>query len=234
MSPIDPTASAKNVAETAKISLEVVNALVEKAASLKRLFSGVVSMPAEAEKAVEEILEEVEKSLVAVDKATRDFFVAVNDPAAFLDDADKVHEMSSSYLPKLVEEGRGHCDRILDIQWDYLQGWLDQFFPKNIRQREEAQRVLQELSDADENLFRRLVEAAERMRDTARDAYRLELSGNREDAEALLRDAGLKLLDMRDAFNDALVEMTTYKREFLKARHADTPRFDPSAFGNDT
>ena len=212
--------TAKTIAEAASISIDVVRTLVDNASVLKHLFAGAVSMPAEAEKAIEEILEEVEKSLDAVDAATREFLAAVKDPALFLDDMGRVHEMSSSHLPKLVESNRGHCDRIRELDSLYLSGWLDSFFPGSQERRDEARDIMNALDDADRDLFSFLDVAAEKMRDTAREAYRLELTGQRSEAEALLRDAGLTMLDMRDAFNDASVRMAELKREFVKARRS--------------
>ena len=70
---IDPAATMKTVAEAADISIDVVDKLLDRVSGLKTIFSGVISMPGEAEKALAEILEEVEKSVVAIDDATGKF-----------------------------------------------------------------------------------------------------------------------------------------------------------------
>ncbi|MBM9596250.1 hypothetical protein [Roseitranquillus sediminis] len=214
----DPTASLKNIVDAADVALRIVDELVGRASRLKLLFAGVVSMPAEAESAIEEILEEVEKSLKAVDAATREFLAAVQSPGTLLDNEDRLHELSGSFLPKLVEDKRGHCDRIRELDWRYLNGALNRFFSGSKRGEDEARQILNELSEADNDMFRGLAEAAVTMRNVAREGYRLKLSDQRKDAETLLREAGLRLLNLRDGFNDALVRMAELKREFVKER----------------
>ena len=210
----------KATSDAAKASIEVVDMLVERASRLKLLFSGAVSMPSEAEKAVEEILEEIVKSVDALDQAAREFLVAVENPVTFLEDSDKAHEMSSSRLPRLVEDKRGHCHRISELDWKYLNGWIDKFFDGEVKKTDEARQVLNELSDADNSLFDALKVAAEKMRDTSRAAYRLLLSGKGDEAQTVLRSAGLDFLDMRDTFNDASARMAELKSDFVKTRSA--------------
>lgn len=209
-------ATPKDIADAAKISLEVVDKLVGYAQELQGLFGKVVSMPRRALLDLEEIFDEVEKSLGAVDIATKDFFNAVQDPAKFIDDDDLMHDMSSARLPALVEEKRGHCHEIGNIYYRYLSGILSNLFQDEAK-RMRAEEILNQLHNADDDLFKELTRAAKKMRDVAKEVYRLKILGKREDAMENLRSTADPLLDMRGRFTDAAIEMSRVKSEFVKA-----------------
>lgn len=209
---MDPTA----IAEAANISLQVVDKLLGYAKELQPLFARVVSMPRRALLDLEEIFDEVEKSLAAVDAATKAFFKAIENPAQFVDNDDLIHDMSSSRLPALVEEKRGHSHEIRNIYDRYLRGILSNLFQDNA-DRNKAEGIFARLYNADADLFSELTRAAEKMRDLAKAAYRLRIVGKRGEAVDLVQDAAPILLDMREKLNDAHVEMMRIKGEFVKA-----------------
>ena len=126
--------------------------------------------------------------------------------------------MSGAYLPKIVGENRGHCDRIELLYKEYICGWIDDFYKSSQKTRDQLHENLNSLSNADQGVFEYLDDAAKTMRHIARVAYELDLRKRRPEAENLLREAGLRLLDARNKFNDALARLTELKREFVKAR----------------
>jgi hypothetical protein len=74
-----------------------------------------------------------------------------------------------------------------------------------------------QLGSADEDLFRELTTAAEKMRDLAKQVYRYKITGKRSDAIELVKAAAPELLDMRDKFNDTDITLRKISSEFVKA-----------------
>jgi hypothetical protein len=206
----------KEIAEAAEITLRVVDQLVNYAKELQWLFAKAISMPRLAFLELEKIFAEIHKSLTAIDEATKVFFDAVGNPEGFIDNDNLMHDMSSSRLPDLVEEKRGHCHEIGNIYNRYLSGILSSLF-QNPSERARVQGIFMQLDQADTDLFSELTQAAREMRDLAKRAYRFKVMGRRQEAIDLIKNAALGLLDMRDRFNDADVTIHKISNEFLKA-----------------
>ena len=206
----------KEIAESAEIALRVVDKLVAYGKELQWLFAKAVNMPRRALLDLEDIFAEVGKSLTAIDAATKAFFDAIQNPDGFIDDDRLLHEMSSAELPDLVEQKRSHCHEIGNIYYRYLSGILSNLF-SDAKTADKTRDILQQLSNADSDFFSELTHAAQKMRDLAREAYRLKLRGERQRAIALVRGAAPELLDMRDKFNDAYLAMRQISNEFVKA-----------------
>src|SRR5436190_12353712 len=120
--------SAKEIAEAAEITLRVIKDLVEYAKQLQWLFAKAISMPRLALLDLEKIFAEIDKSLTAVDEATKIFVDAIQNPTEFIDHDSLLHEMSGAGLPSLVESKRGHCHEISQIYHRYLNGILSRVF----------------------------------------------------------------------------------------------------------
>src|SRR5688500_16122017 len=98
---INAMSSPKELAEAAEITLRVVDKLVAYAKEMQGLFAKAVSMPRLALLDLEKIFAEIEKTLAAVDEATKKFFDAIQKPDAFIDDDNLIHDMSSATLRNL-------------------------------------------------------------------------------------------------------------------------------------
>jgi len=207
--------SAKEIAEAAEITVRVIKDLVASAKQLQWLFAKAISMPRLALLDLEKIFAEIDKSLMAVDEATKIFFDAIQNPIEFIDHDSLLHEMSGTGLPSLVESKRGHCHEIGQIYHRYLNGILSRVFQDDA-DRQRVKSIFDSLNNADGDVFSLLTSAAMKMRDLAREAYRLKILGKRQEAIDLIRDAALPLLDMRDKLNDASITMRQISIEFIK------------------
>ena len=124
--------------------------------------------------------------------------------------------MSSSKLPQLVEQKRGHCHEIGNIYYRYLNGIVSNLF-QDSADRDKVHQIFMQLGNADADLFLDLTVAAEKMRELAKQVYRLNITGKRSEAIELVKAAAPELLDMRDKFNDADITMRKISSEFIKA-----------------
>jgi hypothetical protein len=206
----------KEIAESAEIALRVVDKLLGYGKELQWLFAKAVNMPRRAFLDLEAILAEIGKSLTAIDGATKVFFDAIQNPDGFIDNDGLLQEMSSAKLPALVEQKRTHCHDIGNIYVRYLSGSLSKLF-RDAKEADKTRHILEQLSNADRDFFQELTRAAEKMRDLAGKAHKFKLGGQRQQAIALVRGAAPELLDMRDKFNDAYIEMRKIAGDFVKA-----------------
>src|SRR5262245_55368515 len=76
----------KEIADAAEIALLIADRLVGYAKELQWLFAKAISIPRLALLDLEKIFAEIDKSLTAIDEATKVFFDAVENPERFIDD----------------------------------------------------------------------------------------------------------------------------------------------------
>jgi hypothetical protein len=212
---------AKEIAEAGEIAVRVVERLVSWAKELDWLFAKVVSIPRLALVELSRIFTEIKKSVDAINKAATTYSDAIEDPDAFIDDNALLHDMSSSFLPGIVEAERGHCHEIRNIYNRYLSGYLSgaaaTLFRRSSAKQKRIKTIFDEMGAADDDLFAKLTIAADKMAESARRAYCLKLTGQRQAAVDLIRDAGTDLLDIRNEINDADVAIRKIANKFVKA-----------------
>jgi hypothetical protein len=146
--------SPKEIVEVAEGALRIVDKLVAYAQELQWLFAKAVALPRRALLDLERIITEIDKSVTAIDSATKVFFDAIENPSQFINDNNILHEMSSSRLSNLVEEKRTHCHDISNIYGRYLNGAISNLF-QDATDQEKVRDILLQLGNADVGPVRR-------------------------------------------------------------------------------
>jgi hypothetical protein len=119
-------------------------------------------------------------------------------------------------LVATVERGRGHCHEIGNIYVNYLDRWFDRVFKRDTQEREELRQLFFILSDADDVLFRQMIEVAKGAQQQA-DVVLDHLSNDQvDDARAELRASFKQLNPLRAKVNELLARLYALRAEFIK------------------
>jgi hypothetical protein len=137
-------------------------------------------------------------------------------PDTITADKDPLVRLSGPVLPRIVEDGRGHCEKIELIRVQYLDGWLDPLRRNHEAAVADIKRIFASLEKADGELFDKLVATASSMQDIARDALKKLLAQDKQGAIEEFRRAVPPLIDLRVALQDAQIELIRVKNAFIR------------------
>jgi hypothetical protein len=205
-----------SLTETARIALDATKLLVEHARGLRRHLALFMSMPSVALEKLEEVLKQIKDTFSAVDDAIEEFLRLALHPDTIAADKDPLVRLSGPVLPQIVEDGRGHCEKIELIRGQYLDGWLDPLRRNHEAAVADIKRIFASLEKADGELFDKLVATASSMQDIARDALKKVLAQDNQGAIEEFRRAVPPLIDLRVALQDAQIELIRVKNAFIR------------------
>lgn len=213
----------EKIAKTANEATEAAQRLIAIARELKGSIAFLKSMPSIALIKINKILDEVGKTVDAVQTAGAVFLELILDPAKVGKDPKVLIDLASTKLQAMVEEKRGHCSTIWAIRQDYLQGWLDQFAitqaqkEAQIKKVDKINEIFSELSNADDDIFMKLADFAAYLQAMGQRALLHSLANEPEKARQVLRETTIRVLEFQTTLGEVQREMLNVRRSFIEA-----------------
>jgi hypothetical protein len=157
-------------------------------------------------------LEEVAKTLQAVDGAASSYLSLGIDEGALDKNSQLLLHIESGKLKTDVENGLGHCHRI----WQIYQTFLNKWFSRALAPDEQAsmEAVFLELGNADDDLFADLGRVAEILQHEAEIVLNLVVNGDKAMARTKVLESLPPLRPMRKTIAGTMQKLYALKNEF--------------------
>ncbi len=157
-------------------------------------------------------IEEVVKSWDAINDAIKEVWKLYSEDGDLKTESLGLLDIGGYALPAMVEQKRGHCQRIADIYFGKLHGWFTQSLTY------EDQRIMGEgfsrLSEADEDFFHKMVLVADATDQVANQILDLVESDQPDQAREIAKGLRRQLRPVQKAINQSLIVLRRVQTEF--------------------
>jgi hypothetical protein len=183
-----------------------------KLSSARIVIGKLKAQPDVAAQKLGQALEEVAKTLQAVDGAASSYLSLGIDEGALDKTSQLLLHIESGKLKTDVENGLGHCHRI----WQIYQTYLNKWFSKALAADEQAsmEAVFLELGNADDDLFADLGRVAEILQHEAEAVLDLVVKGDKEKARARVLASLPDLRPLRKTIAGTMQTLYGLKNDF--------------------
>ncbi len=188
--------------------------LTEKLGIIQAVKGKLLRQPDEAADKLVLILDELSKIYTTIEAELVRYLSLNFDPQENLAEERAVLlTLESGQLEARVAEARGHCHKIGNIYWKYLQRWFQRVLKPDEAQQLES--VFMDLSNADTGMVLVLDQLVQWLAPHATDTLDLVDAGHLDEANQRLHTARKEVQAVRQAIARALVDLRNLQAEFI-------------------
>ncbi|MGO9430903.1 hypothetical protein [Rhodoblastus sp.] len=182
---------------------DTITKIAKLAGVFKTLSAWIIVQPEAASAELAAIIDEVMKAPEVVNESVNKLLVLIDNRNPNL---AALNAVGNGTLARQVERNRPHCQNIERIAHRHLWQWLEQSGVDGPN-AQELRDALSQLADADERLFYELTEFARAIQRVARQAAKLAVKGQKDEALRLLADVTPSLFDAQLRANNLANEL---------------------------
>lgn len=200
------------------VSLSAAKQLQEAIGLIGKLAGALSAKPDLAALKLAQALDEVGKTLQAVDGAVSTYLSLGIDQGALERQSKLLLDITGGTLATEIARGRGHCHVIGEIYWRHLHTWFGRAL--NLQDQQVSEQVFTRLGDADADLFEQLESLGRLMQEEAGEVLTLVVAGRAPEAKQRILAALVTLQPIRTSIAGTMQELYRLKGQFVLMAHA--------------
>jgi hypothetical protein len=198
-------------------TISATNELAGLLGTFAKVKQKLLAQPSAAAEKLAFVLNEIGKTFEVVETELSRLLVLGASPEALKNamtsSENPLYELEGPKLRARVEQGRGHCHLIGNVYDEYLDKWLSRVLDP--AEYQELQSVFDRLSEADDDLFWRLVSVSDYVETTARTTLDEAINEDWDSAHERLANARRDVRPLRTAIGTAMVQLYSLKNDFI-------------------